>query len=243
MGPFRAFARQLVFSIDRPDQNWGSDGFISWGNRGLPHDMVPTVSNGCSSMLSAIISTHESERSLVPTLAALVPGAAAGLLAEVIVADAGSHDATAEVADIAGCRFIASAEPLGARLSAAAAATRTPWLLFLRAGTVPHPGWIEATDRFIRDTELIDGAGRAAVFRPSGAADFLRPGLSEVVGLLRVALGGGPHPEQGLLIAKRFYENVGGHPEGADAEAALLRRLGRRRIAMLNSIAARHADT
>ncbi len=59
-------------------------------------------------MLSAIIATHESERALVPTLAALVPGATAGLLGEVIVADAGSRDATAEVADIAGCRFIAS---------------------------------------------------------------------------------------------------------------------------------------
>ena len=76
-------------------------------------------------MLSAIISTHESERSLVPTLAALVPGAAAGLLADVVVADANSRDATAEVADIAGCRYLSSSDPLGARLKAAAATTRT----------------------------------------------------------------------------------------------------------------------
>ena len=71
-------------------------------------------------MLSAIIATHESERTLVPTLAALVPGVTAGLLAEVVVADAGSPDATAEVADIAGCRFMTSSEPLGVRLKAAA---------------------------------------------------------------------------------------------------------------------------
>ena len=57
-------------------------------------------------MLSAIIATHESERALVPTLAALVPGAMAGLVREVIVADGGSRDATAEVADVAGCRFM-----------------------------------------------------------------------------------------------------------------------------------------
>ena len=94
-------------------------------------------------MLSAIIATHESERALVPTLAALVPGATAGLLGEVVVADAGSRDATAEVADIAGCRFMASNEPLGARLKAAAASTRAPWLLFLRAGCVPEAGWVE----------------------------------------------------------------------------------------------------
>ena len=48
-------------------------------------------------MLSAIIATHESERTLVPTLSALVPGATAGLIGEVVVADAGSTDATAEV--------------------------------------------------------------------------------------------------------------------------------------------------
>ncbi len=57
-------------------------------------------------MLSVVIATHESERALVPTLAALVPGAMAGLISEVVVADAGSTDATEEVADIAGCRFI-----------------------------------------------------------------------------------------------------------------------------------------
>lgn len=186
-------------------------------------------------MLSAIIATHQSERTLVPTLAALVPGAMAGLLGEVVVADAGSSDATAEVADVAGCRFMNSADPLGVRLKAAAASTRTPWLMFLRAGCVPEPGWIAAVDGFMQAIDLLDGAGRAAVFRPPGAADLLRPGLSEVIALLRVALGGGARPEQGLLIARRFYDALGGHPDGANAEAALLRKLGRRRIAMLST--------
>jgi len=189
-------------------------------------------------MLSAIIATHESERALVPTLAALVPGAAAGLLAEVVVTDAGSRDATAEVADIAGCRFISSAEPIGARLKAAAASTRSPWLMFLRAGAVPQAGWIDAADRFIRTTDLLDGAARAAVFRPPWATDYLRPSLAEIVVLLRTAFGGGPGPEQGLLIARRFYEAVGGHSASADAETALLRRLGRRRTAMLTTAVA-----
>lgn len=186
-------------------------------------------------MFSVIIATHESERTLVPTLAALVPGATAGLLGEVIVADAGSRDATAEIADIAGCRIISSEAPLGARLKAAAASTRTPWLMFLRAGCVPEPGWIVAADAFMQATDALDGAARAAVFRPPAAADLLRPGFSEVIALLRVALGGGARPEQGLLIARRFYDQLGGHPAQADAEAALLARLGRRRIAMLGT--------
>jgi glycosyltransferase involved in cell wall biosynthesis len=188
-------------------------------------------------MLSVIIATHESERALVPTLAALVPGITGGLLGEVVVADGGSKDATEEVADVAGCQFINSTESLGARLKAAAVSTRSPWLMFLRAGLVPEPGWIMATRQFIETTDLRDGADRAAVFRPPAAADLLRPGFSEVMALLRVAFGGGPRPEQGLLIARRFYDALGGHPEGADAEAAMLRKLGRRRTAMLTASA------
>jgi glycosyltransferase involved in cell wall biosynthesis len=184
-------------------------------------------------MLSVVIATNESERALVPTLTALVPGVTEGLLGEVIVADAGSRDATAEVAEIAGCRFITSSAPLGARLKAAADSTRTPWLMFLRAGCVPEPGWVAAAERFIQTADLLEDAARAAVFRPPGVADLLRPGLAELVDLLRVAIGGGARPEQGRLIARRHYDRVGGHPEGADAEAAILRRIGRRRLAML----------
>ena len=42
-------------------------------------------------MISVVIATHELERALVHTLAALVPGALAGVVREVIVADAGSQ--------------------------------------------------------------------------------------------------------------------------------------------------------
>jgi len=186
-------------------------------------------------MLSAIIATRESERTLVPTLSALVPGTVAGLLSEVVVADAGSRDATAEVADFAGCRIMVSAAPLGTRLKVAAASTHSPWLLFLRAGCVPEPGWIGAAESFIEATERIEGARRAAVFRPARIADLLRPGLAEIVDLVRGVFGGGAKPEHGLLIARRFYDALDGHPAQDGADAALLRRLGRRRIAMLST--------
>lgn len=184
-------------------------------------------------MLSVVIATHESERTLVPTLAALVPGATGGLISEVVVADAGSSDATEEVADIAGCRFMRDGGTLGARLNEAARSTRTPWLMFLRAGCVPEPGWIAATERFMEAAGGIDGAARAAVFRPGGASDLMRPAMSELLALLRAAFGGGARPEQGLLIARQFYDALGGHPDGADADAAMLRQIGRRRVAML----------
>ena len=185
-------------------------------------------------MLSVVIPTHESERLLVPTLAALVSGAMTGLVSEVVVTDAGSDDATEQVADVAGCRFMRADGTLGARLKQAALSTRTPWLMFLRAGSVPEAGWITACESFMEKTSASD-LPRAAVFRPPGAADLLRPGLSEVLALLRVVFGGGARPEQGLLIARRFYDTLGGHPDSTEAEADILRKLGRRRIAMLSA--------
>jgi glycosyltransferase involved in cell wall biosynthesis len=184
-------------------------------------------------MLSAIISTWNSEQSLVPTLSALVPAAAAGLLAEVVVADGGSHDATAEVADIAGCRFRSSTETVGIRLKAATATVRSPWVMFLRAGAVPQPGWIDAAGHFMQTAEPTDGAGCAGVFRLSAATNTARPGFAELLAVLRTSIARGPRPEQGLLITRRLYDAIGGHSPGSDAEAAILRRLGRQRLAVL----------
>ncbi len=174
-------------------------------------------------MLSVIIATAESERSLVATLAALVPGATAGLVSEVIIADKGSRDAIAEVADVAGCRLIVSSDPLGARLAAAAATVRTPWLMFLRAGTVPEPGWVEAVEHFMS----LGGENRAAVFRAPGD-ELAQPGLGEVIAAFKRMFGTRPTPENGLLISNQHYETLGGHAAQDDAEAALIRALGRR---------------
>jgi len=185
-------------------------------------------------MLTVILPTHDSERTLVQTLAPLVSGATAGLITEVIVADAGSRDATAEVADLAGCTYRVSGLPVGARLRDAAAAARTPWLLFLRPGTVPEPGWIEAVEAFMADGETGERAG--AFQRRAHEAE--QPGLAAFLGTLKAALFGTPvGPDQGLLIARRFYDRLGGHPATADGEAALLKRLGRRRIALLAAAA------
>jgi glycosyltransferase involved in cell wall biosynthesis len=182
-------------------------------------------------MLSAIISTLNSERSLVPSLSALVPAAAAGLLAEVIIADGGSGDATAEVADIAGCRFTSSTEALGTRLKAAAATVRSPWLMFLRAGAVPQPGWIDAAEHFMQTAP--EGAGRAGIFSLAGTTNSLRPGFAELLAVVRASIARGPRPEQGLLITRRLYDAIGGHSTRDDTEAAILRRLGRQQLAIL----------
>ena len=188
-------------------------------------------------MLSVVIATENAERILVPTLAALVAGATAGIVREVIVADAGSSDATAMIADSAGCRIEVLAKPLGQRLRQAAASARGPWLLFLPPGAVPDWTWTQETQRFIEHAELSGRPdARAAAFRRTGDADTLASAVVEGLGLIAGALGAMPRPQQGLLISKTLYEGLGGHRgEDAEPERRFLRRLGRRRIVMLRS--------
>jgi glycosyltransferase involved in cell wall biosynthesis len=188
-------------------------------------------------MLSVVIATENAERNLVPTLAALVPGATAGIVREVIVADAGSSDGTAVIADAAGCRIEVTPGPLGARLRQAAAGARAEWLLFLRPGAVPDLTWTEETRRFIEHAQLSGRAeARAAAFRRTGEADTLGSAITEGLGLIAAALGARPRPQQGLLIAKTLYERLGGHRgEDTDPERRFLRRLGRRRMVLLRS--------
>jgi glycosyltransferase involved in cell wall biosynthesis len=173
-------------------------------------------------VFSIILATHDSERALVPTLAALVPGATAGIVREVIVTDAGSHDRTEDVAEIAGCNFLVSSEPLGARLSAAARRARGDWLMFLQPGAVPGLSWIDETIAFT-DRANIDLRG--AVF--ADESRLFAP-------LRRAVLL--PHTRQGLIVRKTTYEQLGGHRGGmAKAEQALLRRIGRRRLTTLRT--------
>jgi glycosyltransferase involved in cell wall biosynthesis len=188
-------------------------------------------------MLSVVIATENAERILVPTLAALVPGATAGIVREVIIADAGSSDTTAAIADAAGCRIDVMSAPLGARLRQSAANARSEWLLFLRPGAVPDLSWVEEARRFIERAELSGRAdARAAAFRRTGEADTLGSAVAEALGLVAAALGARPRPQQGLLIAKILYERLGGHRgEDGDPESKLLRRLGRRNIVLLRS--------
>jgi glycosyltransferase involved in cell wall biosynthesis len=188
-------------------------------------------------MLSVVIATENAERILVPTLAALVPGATAGIVREVIVADAGSSDATAMIADAAGCRIDVMTAPLGHRLRQAAASARAAWILFLRPGAVPDWTWTEETRRFIERAERGGRAdARAATFRRTSEADTLGSAIAEGLGLVAAALGAQPRPQQGLLISKTLYERAGGHlGEDADPERKFLRRLGRSRIVLLRS--------
>jgi hypothetical protein len=184
-------------------------------------------------MLSVIIPTEGVERTAVATLAALVPGAAAGIVREVLLVDRSGTGVIERVADIAGCRFLPFEGTRAAALAAGARQARSPWLMFLHAGAVLDSGWIEETSQFIQG---VAGSGRpkAGIFRyaRSPYADTsLSDGLKFVVRMIA-----GPSAEQGLLIARDHYDRLGGYrPDARRSEARLLRQLGRSSRTMLRS--------
>jgi hypothetical protein len=184
-------------------------------------------------MLSVIIPTDGVERTAVATLAALVPGASAGVVREVLLVDRGGSSVIERVADVAGCRFLAADGTRAAALAAGARQARSPWLMFLHAGAVLDPGWIEETTQFISGVAN-SGRPRAAVFRyarSSYAERRLHDGFKAIARMVA-----GPSAEQGLLIAREHYDRLGGYrPDARRSEARLLRQLGRSSRTLLRS--------
>lgn len=181
-------------------------------------------------MLSVIISTRDDERATVATLAALVPGATAGLVADVVLLDRSGSEAIRQIADVAGCNLLVHQPERGDGerdngLLRAAQQTRAPWLMFLRAGAILQQGWIEEIIEFIETNAARDKA-KGAIFRNAGRfyGDGARPGIAKAV--WRWLPGGSP--DKGLLISRNHYERLGGHPAATRRpEAKLLSRLGR----------------
>jgi hypothetical protein len=184
-------------------------------------------------MLSVIIPTDGVEQPAVATLAALVPGAAAGVISEVLLVDRAETGVIERVADIAGCRFLRFHGSRAAALAAGARQARSPWLMFLHAGAVLDTGWTEETAQFIQRVSA-SGRPRAGIFRYA-RSPYVETTLRDRFKFVARMIGG-PSADQGLLIARDHYERLGGYaPDVRRSEARLLRRLGRSSRTLLRS--------
>src|ERR1700721_3902788 len=115
-------------------------------------------------MLSVVIATEGVEQPAGATRAALVPGAAAGVVREVLLVDRAGTGVIERVADVAGCRFLAFEGSHAAALAAGARQASSPWLMFLHAGAVLDSGWTDETAQFIQRVST-SGRPRAGIFR------------------------------------------------------------------------------
>jgi rSAM/selenodomain-associated transferase 2 len=187
-------------------------------------------------MISVVIPTLNSDSTLADTLTSLVPAAVDGLVREVIVVDAGSTDRTLDIADGAGAEILKVDAGRGAQLKAGAARAQFPWLLFLHADTQLDVGW----ERDVRHhMERVDSGRRramAAAFRLVVDDEGFLPRSLETTARLRTALLKLPYGDQGLLVPRTLYDEIGGFgtlPQLEDVD--IVRRLGRGRIAVLGA--------
>ena len=185
-------------------------------------------------MISVVIPTGNAERLLPRCFDSLIAGAVRGVVREVIVADAGSTDATLQIADAAGAHILHIRKGRGHQLAEGAAAAKSDWLLFLHPETALEPGWEVEVESFL-DRARIDDP-RAAVFR-FALEDFGGAARrAEAKAHLRATLFALPYGDQGLLISKRLYQQVGGYRALDRMEDAdLVRRIGRRRLVSLRA--------
>jgi len=187
-------------------------------------------------MISVIIAAHNSETTLAPVLAALVPSAIGGLVRQVIVVDGGSTDQTATIADLAGADVVACKSSRARQMAQGAAHARFPWLLFLHADTVLEEGWERSATAFMRGVDRGERAPAAGAFTLRLDAKGLAPRLSERLVHWRCKLWRTPDGDHGLLIPRALFDSVGGYRDLPMLEDVdLARRLGRRRLAMLEA--------
>lgn len=183
-------------------------------------------------MLSLVIPTLDAAPALARTLAALAPELAG---VEIVVADGGSADETANVARAAGARVVVAPRGRGTQLRAGAAAATGEWLLFLHADTRLAPGWRRVVEALMAAP---GNAGRAAAFRLALDDPDPRARRIERAVAWRCRALALPYGDQALLIARKFYESLGGHPAIPLMEdVALARRIGRARLAILDHAA------
>jgi len=191
-------------------------------------------------MISVVIPTLNAARTLPGALAPLVEGAACGLIRQVVVCDGGSEDETLDIADAAGCDIVSSARGRGTQLRAGAAVARADWLLFLHADTMMSAGWMEAARGFVTSP---DATRRAAAFRLAFDDDSAAARRVVFWARLRAKLLKLPYGDQGLLLSRAFYDELGGYADIPLMEDIdIVRRIGAQRLRLLEVDAVTSAE-
>jgi rSAM/selenodomain-associated transferase 2 len=181
--------------------------------------------------ISVIIPTLNAAASLPAAIAQFDAARAEGLVADIIVSDGGSLDDTVALARSAGAQAVTGPPGRGRQLALGAAAAQGGWLLFIHADTRLDPGWEAAVTTFL----AAKGEDHAAAF--AFALDDDAPAARRLEGIVawRCRVLALPYGDQGLLISRKLYDQLGGFaPIPLMEDVDLVRRIGRKRLTILD---------
>ena len=157
---------------------------------------------------------------------------------EIVVVDGGSTDDSVGIADRSGVRIIAAPRGRGTQLAAGGQAARGDWLLFLHADTRLDTGWPNAVAAHLATTPHCAGYFDFRLDDAAWQARVIEFGVA-----IRAPMLGLPYGDQGLLISRRLYDELGGYrPLALMEDVDFVRRLGRRRLRRLPATALTSAD-
>ncbi len=139
------------------------------------------------------------------TLASLGVGLQAGLVRELVVSDGGSEDATRFIADSAGAVLVTGPASRGGQLKRGAAVSGGEWLLFLHADTWLDDCWPDAIIAHMHSFPESAGYFHLA-FRSGGLVPRLVSGWANI----RSRAFDLPYGDQGLLVSRELYMDIGG---------------------------------
>lgn len=157
-----------------------------------------------------------------------MPGLEAGLIRELIVSDGGSDDATVELAKAWGAEVITGAASRGGQLRRGCAAAQGRWLLVLHADSALEPGWIGPV---IAHLDCDRAGWFKLAFEKGGTAGRIVARWAN----LRSRFGL-PYGDQGMLIPRGLYEQVGGYQDVPLMEDVALARALSGRLAMIDAV-------
>lgn len=157
--------------------------------------------------ISVIIPTLNAAERLGPCLGALSDALTQGLLTEVIFADGGSSDDTSLIAEEVGAVFLSTRQGRGSQMGEAAAVARGEWLLFLHADSVLETGWTDVIVTCLREKNT------AGYFRLRFDSNALPAKIVARWANFRAKVFHLPYGDQGLLISRKLYDEIGGFPD------------------------------
>ena len=155
--------------------------------------------------LSIIVPTLNAANALPGLLNDLMHGVEVGLIRDLVIVDGGSDDQTCQIAREAGADLLSTSPGRGQQLRAGANAARADWFLFLHADSRLTSDWPAAVSRHIVETP--DAAG---FFRLQFDEVKLMARLTAAWANFRSERFGLPYGDQGLLVSRQIYEDVGG---------------------------------
>ena len=179
--------------------------------------------------IDVVIPTLNAARSLAHTLESLRGDH--DLKLSITVCDGGSRDDTASIAQQAGTTVLETEPGRGKQLAAGAMTGSAPWLLFLHADTRLSAGWAAAARQL-----MARPARKAGYFRLRFDSADPHARRIERLAAWRCRAFGLPYGDQGLLIERAFYRQLGGfHALPLMEDVDFVRRIGRHQLVVLDA--------